>query len=296
MMLWRVIYDVPRSGPMNMAIDEALLLLVGRGLAPPTLRLYGWSRATVSLGYFQRAAVEVDLAACAASGVPLVRRPTGGRAVLHEDEVTYSVTMPQALLPGGVLETYQVLSAGILQALSYLGLRGRLARPAGRGEVCGGRGGARNGDGDAGAAGRARRAADGMQSACFDSPSWYETLVGDKKIVGSAQTRQGGGLLQHGSLLVGFDGMRLAGLLRQGAGTPEGRAALAAKLQDRVTCLQAEMGRRPRRAEVQRALACGMARALSLCLVRAGYSESEMGLARQLSRAKYATTGWTMRR
>lgn len=283
MMLWRVIYDPPRSGAMNMAIDETLLQLVGRGVAPPTLRLYAWSLPTISLGYFQRAAAEVDLAACAAAGVPVIRRQTGGRAVLHDDEVTYSVALPQTAIPGSVLETYRVLSAGVLQALSYLGLRGHLAHPAGR-------------DG-APREGPVRRAqADGMQSACFDAPSWYETLVSGRKIVGSAQTRQGGGLLQHGSLLIGFDAPGLARLLRSGPGGEGGRAELACRLESRVTSLQAEMGRRPRRSEVQRALASGMARALSLYLVQAGYSASEMSLARHLCRTKYRTTQWTMRR
>ncbi|MDP2871724.1 MAG: biotin/lipoate A/B protein ligase family protein [Bacillota bacterium] len=291
MMLWRAIFDRPRSGPMNMAVDEAMLQLVGQGAGPPTLRLYGWARPTISLGYFQRAAAEVDLEACAADGVPVVRRPTGGRAVFHDDEVTYSIVIPQAMMPGSVLETYRLLSGGILQALAYLGLHGELATPAVRGDGAGATGRERYG----GNGGHARRApGDGMQSACFDSPSWYETLVGGRKIIGSAQTRQGGALLQHGSLLVGFDRARLAGLLR--SGTRRDRDELAATLGRRVTSLEAEMGRRPSRREVQRALACGMARALSLYLVSAGYSAREREMARRLCREKYKTSEWTMRR
>jgi lipoate-protein ligase A len=269
---------------MNMALDEALLVLIGRGESPPTLRLYGWSRPTVSLGYFQRASAEIDLEACSAAGVPVVRRPTGGRAVFHDDEVTYSVILPQACIAGSVLESYRVLSAGILQALSFLGLRGELACPGVRGPASG--------------LMPAQRAVpqDGMQAACFDAPSWYETLVGGRKIIGSAQTRQGGGLLQHGSLLVGFDAPRLAGLLRSGARGEVDRADLALRLESRVTSLQAEMGRRPRRAEVQRAIACGMASALGLYLVQGGYTDKELTLARRLHRTKYRTKEWTMRR
>ena len=88
----RVMIDEPLGGAMNMAVDEAILQAVNEGLAGPTLRLYGWSEPTISLGYFQEyAEFEADERIC---GLAVVRRPTGGGAILHDDEVTYSLTMP----------------------------------------------------------------------------------------------------------------------------------------------------------------------------------------------------------
>ncbi len=272
---WRVILDAAHPGALNMALDDAVMTCHAAGGLPPTLRFYGWRPACMSLGYFQRAASEVDLAACAAAGVDVVRRPTGGRAVLHDDEVTYSIVISQDYLAGSVLETYHTLSQGILAGLAYLGIQGEQATPR-RGR------------------GRTPQSADGMHAACFDAPSWYETVVAGRKIVGSAQTRHDGVILQHGSLLVGFDPVRLAGLL---CVRDEGRReALAETLQARVTSVSEQMGRRPAPGEVERALTCGMAKALGLSLFFAGYTREEIDLARQLLHSKYTQQEWTMRR
>jgi len=282
MRAWRVIFDPrPRPGALNMAIDEAMMLCQQDGGHPPTLRFYTWKPACISLGYFQRADAEVDLEACQAAGVDVVRRPTGGRAVLHEDEATYSVAIRQALLPGSVIETYAYLSQGILQGLRYLGIEGQLARVGVRHQK-----GAATGPG----AGQD----DGSGAACFDAPSWYETLVDGRKIIGSAQTRQGGVILQHGSLLIGFDAARLARLLRTGG--QDRRERLARALDRSVTSVGQQMGRRPGPGEVERALACGMAKALGLALYCGGYTEEEMRLAGRLYQDKYLTRGWTLRR
>jgi len=273
---WRAIVDGRHPGALNMAADEALMICQTKGAVPPTLRLYGWSPPCISLGYFQKADAEVDVDACARAGLELVRRPTGGRAVLHDDEVTYSLVIPQVLLPGGVLETYRRISSGLLQALAYLGIRGELARPARR------------------PARRRETAVDGLDGACFDSPSWYETLVGGRKIAGSAQTRQNGVILQHGSLLLSFDPARLASVLR--TGTPARRARLEQRLRERVTAVSDEIGRPPGRGEVETALICGMARALGLEIERAGYAREELELTRELYHGKYGTREWTFRR
>lgn len=274
---WRVIMDVPRPGALNMAIDEALLAAQVEGGFPPTLRLYAWRPACMSLGYFQRATSEVDLEACRAAGVDVVRRPTGGRAVLHEHELTYSVVVRQALLPGSVLETYQVLSEGILAGLSYLGIHGEQARPRARTET-----------------GARRDETDGAHAACFDAPSWYETMVGGRKIVGSAQTRRDGVILQHGSLLLKFEPARLAGLLR--VRHEDRRTALTAELVERVTSVSESVGREVGFAEAARALMCGMAKALDVSMFQAGYAVEEIELAKRLYREKYTNEQWTLRR
>ncbi len=175
---WRLICDPPLPGEANMKRDLDLLAEVASGAAPPTLRLYGWSPPAISLGRFQKEEV-VNGEACRRLGVDLVRRPTGGRAVLHHRELTYSLTVPEKhrLFSGSVIETYRLINRGILNAFSRLGIEACLAGPEERG------------------AGLA-------PGACFDCTSAYEVRVAGKKVVGSAQLRSGGALLQHGAILL----------------------------------------------------------------------------------------------
>lgn len=177
---WRLLLDPPVDGATNMARDEALALACARGDAMPTLRLYGWLPACLSLGRFQPLAA-VDAAACARAGVSLVRRPSGGRAILHADELTYAVVAPadHPLLRGGVRAAYRAISQALLAGLHILGVAASLA-PSLR---------------ETRAAPRPHRPA-----SCFDSASDYEIVVGGRKLVGSAQARIGGAVLQHGSL------------------------------------------------------------------------------------------------
>jgi lipoate-protein ligase A len=108
----------------NMGLDEAILESVASGAQPPTLRLYAWKPAAVSVGYFQGVRDEVDLEACKRLGVDVVRRLTGGGAVFHADELTYSVVMPEThtLARGGILESYRSICAGVIAGLSALGI------------------------------------------------------------------------------------------------------------------------------------------------------------------------------
>lgn len=162
-----------------MALDEALLAGAGQG-APPTLRLYAWRGPWLSLGYaqtFDDAARE----SCRAAGVEVVRRVTGGRAVLHGADLTYAVTAPEAALPDGLDASYRVLSDALLAALRTLGVAAE--------RVTNGRGAA----GD-------RAAFD-----CFAEAANDELSVGGRKLAGSAQRRAGGALLQHGSVRLAAD-------------------------------------------------------------------------------------------
>lgn len=162
-----------------MARDLAIAGEVASGTAPPTLRFYRWDPPAVSLGRFQDAAAVVDREACRRLGVDLVRRPTGGRAVLHCRELTYSIAVPEShpLIPRDILEAYRLLSRGILDAFRRLGIPAGLAPGTERG------GGP-------------------VPGSCFDTASAYEVRVAGKKVVGSAQLRQDGVLLQHGAILL----------------------------------------------------------------------------------------------
>jgi len=186
---WRLIRSGAMSGARNMALDEALLESVAAGTSPPLLRLYRWQPATVTLGYAQAAGAAVNLQACRELGLDVVRRVTGGRAVLHEREVTYAVVSPErsALFPGGILENYRVIARALQQTLDSFGLKTLLAAGRSRGK---GEGGA-------------------QQSACFTAPATHELLCAGCKVTGSAQKRQGTAFLQHGSIPVDLDPVRL---------------------------------------------------------------------------------------
>src|SRR5256885_6128451 len=125
---WRLLLDKPASGAWNMAVDEVLLDAVAAGEAPPTIRFYEWAPPCLSLGYFQPFDV-VDVDGCRALGVEVVRRPTGGRAILHDRELTYSVALPASVLghEGGVLPSYYRLSLALQDGLRRLGVAASLA-------------------------------------------------------------------------------------------------------------------------------------------------------------------------
>jgi lipoyl(octanoyl) transferase len=212
---WRLIYDSPLIGRENMAVDAAILTAVGAGDAPPTLRLYSWSPPCLSLGYGQKT-TDVDFERLTALNWDVVRRPTGGRAILHTDELTYSVSLPadEPIASGRIVESYRRLSAALLAALEALGANATAERR------------------------EERSAASG--AVCFDVPSHYEITVKGKKLVGSAQLRRKGSVLQHGSLPLRGDIARICGALRYE--DDRAREAAKAKVRARATTLEAVLG------------------------------------------------------
>ena len=176
MTTWRLITTNPASGSWNMAVDEAILEHAGRGDVLPTLRLYAWDPPCLSLGHAQPFA-DVDIARLESHGWEVVRRVTGGRAILHTDELTYSVTGPadEPNLAGTVLESYNRLAGALLAAVQDLSLPVEMKE--GKAES--------NGE---------------TNPVCFEVPSTYEITVDGKKLIGSAQARRKEGVLQHGSL------------------------------------------------------------------------------------------------
>jgi len=175
---WRYVDSGPLTGAENMALDEAMLEAHAAGLVPPTLRVYGWHPPAVSLGKFQRLEATVAAESCARLGVDVVRRPTGGRAILHTaEEVTFSLVVSAARLgTTGVMDSYRRLAGGIACALRALGLEARLVE---RGAP------PRGGTPD---------------PACFAVKARCDLMVGDSKLVGSAQVQRRGYLLQQNSL------------------------------------------------------------------------------------------------
>lgn len=191
---WRFIDSGNCSPSYNMALDEALLDWHSEGKIPPTIRFYGWDPATLSIGYFQKVEKEINLDAVKEHSLGFVRRPTGGRGVLHEHELTYSVIVSEEHpeMPKTVTEAYRVISEGILKGFQGLGLEAYFAVPKTAEE----REGLKN----------------PRSAVCFDAPSWYELVVEGRKVAGSAQTRQKGVILQHGSILLDLDEDKLFSL------------------------------------------------------------------------------------
>jgi lipoate-protein ligase A len=128
-MKWRLLLTGHNDAATNMSIDESIMVFVGQDKVPPTIRLYGWSPPAVSIGYFQGLEEEIDLAMCEKYGIDYIRRITGGGAVFHEHEVTYSLSIPESslLIPSNVLESYKVICQGIVEGLTELDVKSKFA-------------------------------------------------------------------------------------------------------------------------------------------------------------------------
>lgn len=174
---WRLLLAAPRSGAENMARDTALLARAAR-TGETVFSIYSWSRPTLSFGRHQAAAGHYDADRIRAASVDVVRRPTGGRAILHHREVTYSVTAPADGVPLRV--AYERINEVLIDGLARLGVDASLAAPS-------------------------DRALPPSARPCFDAPAEGELVAGGRKLVGSAQWREERALLQHGSILVDDD-------------------------------------------------------------------------------------------
>jgi lipoate-protein ligase A len=258
---WRLLVTEPLDGAANMALDEALLLHRLRG-GPPTVRFFAWAPPTVSLGYAQPLDGRIDLDAVRRLGLGLVRRPTGGSAILHEgpdQEITYSVVAAAGDFDGAgsLLDTYCWIGAALAAGLRALGAPVEMvpvqpSSPA------------------------------AMPAFCFARTGSYELELCGRKIAGSAQRRQGAGFLQHGSVLLAADPERLARVF------PAERDPLGG-----MTTLEAALGRRPSFAEAAERLAQGFRAVHGLDLRPGGLTADEDATADALAREKYATPGWT---
>jgi lipoate-protein ligase A len=265
---FRLITDAFFDGACNMARDEAISQAVSAGEQPPTLRLYGWQPAAISIGTSQRIAT-VDLARCAADGVGVVRRSTGGLAILHTDELTYSIALPpgHALAEGDVLTSYRRISEAIMAALSQLGVHDVRAN-------------------------RVAKEDKAQGPVCFEAPSDYEvvgmTPAGLKKLVGSAQWRRVDGVLQHGSLPLSGDIGRVCRYL-VGAPVPE-------RVRERAGTLSEALNREVTWDEAARSWRNAFADVLDIAFVDGTLSDDEAGRVERLLTEKYANDAWNARR
>ncbi len=279
-MTWRFINTGFASPAENMAVDEAIATAHSEGKVPPTLRFYRWDPPALSLGYFQKAKEEVDFEALERHKLGFVRRPTGGRAVLHDQELTYSMIVSEDYpgMPKSVVEAYRVLSQGLLYGFRRLELQAEMVSLATEEE-------------------KAKYATIGS-AACFDSPSWYELIVEGRKVAGSAQTRQKGVVLQHGSILIELNADQLFDVLR----FPNERirermkksfASKAVAIND----LRRARGMNPvDLVEVEDAFYHGIQEGMSIQLQPGELTEEEKAYAKRLVEEKYGNEQFNLRR
>jgi len=269
MTTWRLIITPPARGAWNMAVDEAILEEVIRGASLPTLRLYAWDPPCLSLGRAQPYK-DVDIPRLESHGWEVVRRMTGGRAILHTDELTYSVTGPEteSRLTGSILESYNRLAQALLVAVHDLGLPVEMK------------------EGKADANGQ-------TNPVCFEVPSTYEITVGGKKLIGSAQARRKEGVLQHGSLPLTGDLSRICQALIFPDETA--REDAMQRLLARATTVETVLGREVDWDTAARAFVRAFEAQLGLSFEKGELSKVEQSHAEELVREKYAHPSWTER-
>ncbi len=266
---WRLINSGFQTGAMNMALDEALLHSVANGDSQPVLRFYRWLPATVTLGYAQSVVTDLDLDVCNQAGFDVVRRSTGGRAVLHDQEVTYSVISPlnTALFGNSVLDCYRVISEILQKTLIQLGLPAQLVpgKP---------RGGNQN----------------TTKAVCFSTPSQYELVIDGRKVAGSAQKRHGQAFLQHGSIPIEMDLELLVKALK----TESDNSSTG--LLNSVGWLNQWSDKPIAIADLEKLLAEVFAKHLQIDWIHSAPSHAEMQEARSMCAEKFNNPEWNMKR
>jgi lipoyl(octanoyl) transferase len=270
MALWRLLLTPPARGAWNMALDEAILEHIGRGESIPTLRLYAWEPACLSLGQAQPYS-DVDVNHLEARGWEVVRRITGGRAILHTDELTYSVIAPndEPVIAGTVLESYNRLAQALLLAVKKLELPVEMNNGTTQNDVL------------------------RHNPVCFEVPSTYEITVDGKKLIGSAQARKKEGVLQHGSLPLSGDLARICDALI--FEDESARRDASKRLLARAATVESALGRAVSWEAAAQAFIHAFEAQLGFSFERGKLSESEFKRTAELVREKYDHPSWTER-
>lgn len=273
--VWHYVDSGKCSPSFNMALDEALLDLHSRGEIGPVLRFYEWEPATLSIGYFQRIEKDIDMEKVKELGLGFVRRPTGGRGVLHEHELTYSVIVSEDYegMPETVTEAYRVISGGLLQGFRNLGLQAEFSIP------------------DQDVTEQLRSPKSGV---CFDAPSWYELVVEGKKVAGSAQTRQKGVILQHGAILMSLDVDKLTSIFTYSS--PELKERVRRTLPDRAIAIDRLTDRDISVDECKQAFSKGFEESLDISLEPLELTAAQLALVHQIEKEKYANDDWNFKK
>lgn len=242
---WRLIVDSDLRGAHNMARDFAILEKVAEGASPPTLRFYGWQPPCLSLGRHQGTDA-AGLEFCRSEGIDVVRRPTGGRALLHHLELTYSVvaSLGQGPLPSGLQEAYRTICSPLVSAVRDLGVNTELT------------------------GGEVNLHLPGPRSTvpCFEAPAGGEVVVRGRKLIGSAMRAHAGTILQHGAILLDWDGRLQAGSMG---------LADDGLLRGQITTLRDELDQSPDRSALEQVLAGAFSSAFVVDFATTQVSEAE---------------------
>ncbi len=252
---WRLIDTGALPASLNMAIDQALVEMHARGKSPATLRFYQWSPPAISLGYFQKRH-SIDPDACRRAGIDLVRRPTGGRAVLHLNDLTYSVVAgTEEGIPRSIQAAYELLCEGLLAGFRQLGFEAEFGREKKRSS---------------------------QADICFMRTAIGDIVYRGKKFLGNAQTWSGSSMLQHGSIILAPQGEIWTTILRRNIPVDalKDRINAATTSIEEILCRSIDLG------EVKAALTQGMAKTLGVDFFRAELSSEELRLAGEIASAQ----------
>lgn len=251
---------------MNMAIDEALLTS-----KLPVLRFYRWKPAGLSLGYFQDIK-DINVDFCKKNNIDIVRRVTGGKTVLHDKELTYSFIINVLLMPKSIIESYKIISKGILLALKELGINASMKED--------------------------KVEKNKKTAICFQEPNYYEIIANNKKIVGSAQTRKQGKLLQHGAVLIDINVEKYVNCFNLKNVNDE-----IEKSKNRVTSINNELFNNKNQLiknkikkmtydDVAKAMEYGFRENFKVKMITGGLTGEELKLAKELENDKYSKDNW----
>jgi len=258
----KILSDRSTNGFMNMAIDEAIFKSkIESDDRDIMIRFYDWEPACMSLGYFQSLERKVDKKNCEAYGIDIVRRPTGGRAVLHDIELTYSVIAPSKLLGKNTITSYLNISRALNRGLNILGVSSTIAP--------------------------AKKAKRKGSAACFDSISSHEISVEGKKLVGSAQYRDHGYLLQHGSILIDLEVEKLFDCLRV-----KKKDKAARYFKKITTTINGELNKKVKKDDVEDAMIKGFDDYFEMGITKIDFSNELLKQAEKLYENKYSTKEW----
>lgn len=259
---WGFLDNGHHDAATNMALDEMLMHWHRNGEVPTTLRFYGWTSPTLSVGYFQKTEKTIDFQAMELHQCEFVRRITGGSAVLHDDELTYSIVISEnhPQIPKSVQKAYYILSKGIVEGYRQLGIHPQYAFPE---KIRGKKGSA----------------------VCFEEPAYYEMVVDGKKISGNAQTRKNGVLLQHGSIPMSIDEKMLFDLFLYPSERVKQRQQMA--FANKATTINQITNRKHTYEGLKKAFFTGFEKGLNITLEPYSLSQEQWEQVKRLAREKY---------
>jgi len=262
---WRLILDGPRIAFMNMAIDEAIFSRTREERSIPTLRFFQWEKPSISYGYAVEVEKELDIHYCQENDIPIVRRITGGGVVFHQCDITYSIIFPEDIVPAthSVLDSYKFINQIFIAGLKNFGITGNYYDLT-----------------------EQRQPEPGGENVCFIKPTQYDVVYEGKKLVGNAQRRKKGYILNHGSLLFSNDYKEMLPCLK---------APDPGKMTEMATTIETLAGPNSTREAVINAIVEGFAKKLNIELIDSGLLPSEIGQADQYCREKYSTYQWNYR-